>query len=243
MQTRTYSLNPCRPAYHPEIAERSLRPVALPVGGQIDAGTAFAKGTVLGCVGGSATDEVWTITIGSATGTVTFYFTTPAGIVSTTFAYNATTAVVQTALETIFGDGNVTVTGTAGTEYVVTFGGDLADRLMGGKVAMTATTADPTLVRTTPGSCGAGQYDAYDNSSPGVARCVLKYEYGTDPTGGRVTDAGSTGQMSEAQAYTAGYFRVADLTGLDSSAMSDPGFRLVEGSAITETGAVIGIGV
>lgn len=242
MLLRQYTLNPCRPAFYPEIAERSVRPVALPVGGKIDTGAKFDKGTVLGCVGGTAANEYWTITIGSATATVTFTFTCPAGVYQTTFAYNATPAVVQTALETIFGAGNVTVTGTAGTEYVATFGGVLSNRLMGGKVTMTATTDNPTMVRTA-GSAGAGQFNAYDNSGVGVARCVNKYDYGTDPQGGRLTDAGSTGQPSNAEAYMAGYFNVADLTGLDSSAMSDPGFRLVEGSAITETGAVIGIGV
>ncbi len=51
---------------------------------------------------------------------------------------------------------------------------------MGGNVTMTATTANPTLVRTTPGSCGGGQYNVYDNSAVGVARCPLKWEYGTD---------------------------------------------------------------
>jgi hypothetical protein len=243
MLVTRYSLNPLRPAFEPEIAERSSRPVALPVGGQIDAGTEFAKGTVLGCVGGDPTDEVWTLAIAGATGTVTFYFTTPAGIVSTTFAIDATTAVVETALEAIFGEDNVEVTGTPGTEYTITFANDLSERLMGGKVTLTATTGTPTLTRTTPGSAGAGQYDAYDNSSPAVARCLLKYAYGADPTGGRVTESGTTGQPSEASAYFAGYFFVADLTGLDSSAMSDPGFRLVEGAAITDDGAVIGLGV
>lgn len=243
MLVAQYSLNPCRPAFNPEIAERSLRPVALPVGGAVDSGAKFAKGTVLGCVGGAAANEAWTITIGSATGTVTFTFTCPAGVYQTTFAYNATPAAVKTALEVIFGTGNIlTVTGTAGTTYVVTFGGLLANRMMGGLVAMTATTANPTLSRSA-GSCGAAQFAPYDNSAPGVARAVLKWDFSTDPQGARVSDVRGTGQPAEASAYTAGYFFVADLTGLDASAMSDPGFRLVTGAAITDTDAVIGIGV
>lgn len=242
MLLRQYSLNPLRPAFYPEIADRAVRPVALPVGGPIGTGGNFAKGTVLGDVGGSAANELWTITIGSATATVTFTFTADKPY-TTTFLVNDSVATVQTAIDTIFGAGNTTVAGTPGTSYTITFKGVLASRLMGGNVTMTATSANPTLARTTPGSCGAGQFNVYDNSAVGVARCLLKYDYGTDPLGGRVTDLQSTGQPSNALAYFAGYFNVADLTGLDSSAVSDPGFRIVEGSAITETGAVIGLGV
>lgn len=243
MLTRQYSLNPLRPAFNPEIAERSLRGVALPVGGAIGTGANFLKGTVLGCVGGAAGNEVWTITIGSATATVTFSFATPAGTFTCTFQYNDSLATVQTALQTIFGTGNVTVTGTPGTTYILTFGGVLQNRLMGGAVTMVATTANPTLARTTPGSAGGGQYNVYDNNTVPVARCILKYDYRSDPTGARVTDIGSTGQPSEGQAYFAGYFFYSDLVGMDSSALSDPGFRQVEGASLTDTGAVIGLGV
>ena len=104
-----------------------------------------------------------------------------------------------------------------------------------------------TLTRTTPGSCGAGQFDRYldagTNNAPQVARAVLKYPHGTDPQGGLTTDAGSTGQPTAALAYSAGFFNVADLTGLDANGLADPGFRLAEGAALTDAGAVVGIGV
>lgn len=65
--------------------------------------------------------EVQTITLTSATGG-TF---TLAGSVA--IAYNATAAVVQAALETVFGAGLVTVAGSAGGPYTITFDDSLGN--------------------------------------------------------------------------------------------------------------------
>jgi hypothetical protein len=72
-------------------------------------------------------NEVQTVTItGSPTGgtfTLTYSGQTTAGI-----AYNATAATVKNALQALstVGNGNVSVTGSAGGPYTVTFQGDLA---------------------------------------------------------------------------------------------------------------------
>lgn len=237
---RRLALNPLRPAFDPQRA--ISRPVRLPVGGVLDQGGPFARGTVLGCVGGAPTSEVWTISISGATGTVTFTFTAYK-IYPVAFAHDAALAVVQSALEQIFGPGNVTVTGTPGTTYTVTFGNTLAQVLMGGRVTVVATSGTPTIARTTPGSAGAGQFAPYDNSSPGVARCILKYDYASDPVGGVHTEHGATGHPYSPEAYFAGFFSVADLVGFDGAALSDPGWRLVDASASSETGAVVGLGL
>lgn len=90
----------------------------------------------------NGTNAVQTVTIsGSPTGgtfTLTFGGYTTAGI-----AYNATAAVVQTALEalTSFGTGNVTVTGSNGGPYTVTFVGSLG---LAAQSTMTASAAGLT---------------------------------------------------------------------------------------------------
>jgi len=239
MKVRTYSQNPLRPAYNVQAAEAALRPVSLPIGG----GT-VPLGTVLGHVGGAVANEVWAIAINSGTGTLTFTFTADK-VYTTTFSVSATLAAVKAALETIFGTDNVAVTGTPGTSYTITFQNGLAGRKVNVSYATVATSggSGTAITESTAGSCGAGQFGVYDNSSPGVARCVLKYAFACDPTGARVTELGSTGQPAEAQAYFAGYFFADTLVGLDAAAVSDPGWRLVEGNAITDPGAVVGIGV
>jgi hypothetical protein len=78
-------------------------------------------------VGAATADEVQTLTVyGSPTGG-TFKLTYE-GESTPALAFNAAPAAVQTALEALstIGAGNVTVTGTAGTSYVVTFAGTLA---------------------------------------------------------------------------------------------------------------------
>lgn len=102
--------------------------------------------------------EVQTIT-GSATGgtfTASFGgYTTPAQ------PYNVSPATLQAALEALpsIGTGNVTVAGTAGTSYDITFGGVLAaqgvETIVIDGTALTGGTA--TIAVTTPGQ---GKYDA-----------------------------------------------------------------------------------
>ena len=96
------------------------------------------------------------------------------------------------------------------------------------------------------GSCGADQFDVYDdgtsNNQPGVARAALKYDHLTEPGGAQVTEQGAANPGANALAYVSGHFNTGDLSGLDAAALSDPGFRLVAGAAITDPGAVVAIG-
>lgn len=242
MLVKQFSLNPLRPAFSPELAV--IRNVRLPYGGPTGTGGAFAKGLVLGCVGGSAQSEVVTLSAGTGTHTCTF---TGDKVYTVSHAANASLASVQTLWEGVFGTGNVAVTGTPGTSYVLTFQGQLANTRIGGLFAVSSAGGSPSWARTTRGTSGAGQFDGYSdggtNDRPTTARAVLMYDYTSDPKGGLVTEAGPTGQPYQPQAYVSGFFNVGDLTGLDANAVADPGFRIVEGAAITDTGAVIGLGV
>lgn len=108
---------------------------------------------------GTGTSEVQSVTVnGSPTGGT---FVLVYGDVATTdIAYNATAATVQSALQALstIGSGNVTVTGSAGGPYTVTFAGALANQnvaqlnvtsnLTGG------TSPSVTVATTTPGTSG-----------------------------------------------------------------------------------------
>jgi hypothetical protein len=108
---------------------------------------------------GSGVNEVQTVTIsgGPTGGTFSLTFqgqTTPA------LAYNASTSAVQTALQALstIGAGNATVTGTAGTSYVVTFVGALAATNVPSIVAVGTFTGGTTpaiaVATTTGGASG-----------------------------------------------------------------------------------------
>jgi len=112
----------------------------------------------------AATNEVQTVTItGSPTGgtfTLTWNSQTTAGI-----AYNATAATVQSALEALsnIAPGDVTVTGSAGGPYTITFGGaylgdDVAQMTASG-AGLTGGSSPSVSVATTTGGGSATATD------------------------------------------------------------------------------------
>jgi hypothetical protein len=112
----------------------------------------------------AATNEVQTVTItGSPTGgtfTLTWSGQTTSGI-----AYNATAATVRTALEALsnIAPGDVTVTGSAGGPYTVTFGGaylgdDIAQMTASG-ASLTGGSSPAVSVSTTTAGGAAGASD------------------------------------------------------------------------------------
>jgi hypothetical protein len=244
MLVKQITLQPLRPAFRPDLAvERTCR---LPYGGPYGVGGKFAKGTVLGCVAGTVQSEVRTLTVGTTTGTITSTFTADKPYV-VSHQHNDPLAAVQALWEGVFGKGNVAVTGTPGTNYVLTFQGRLANARIGGLLSLSVAAGTASWARTTAGSAGAGQFDRYldagTNNAPTTARSVLAYDYLSDPQGGLALDAGSPNQSYSPQHYVSGYFLAADLAGMDAAAMADPGFRFVEGTALADGGAVVGLGV
>jgi len=237
------SLSQLEPAYAPHLA--ITRNVRLPYGGPYAVGGSFPRGTILGAVGGTAAAEVRTLTIGTSTGTVINTFVADKPYV-VSHLVSDTTAVVQALWEVVFGRGNVVVTGTPGTNYILTFASQLVNTRIGGLMSISSN-GTAAWARTTPGSSGAGQFDKYidagTNNSPQVARSILAYDYLSDPGGGLVTEGQKTQQGFSPLAYFAGYFNVGDLLGFDAAGLADPGWRMVEGTVITETGAVVGLGV
>jgi hypothetical protein len=240
MQTTTFTRDELVPAFAPE--------QAVVIAARLPVGVNLAKGTVLGCVATVQRNDVKTITVtGTPTGgTWTFSML---GLTSAAIAHNATAAQVQVAVDAFFGAGNCVVTGGPGpgTPWVLTFGGVMGNVLVTGITvagAFTGGTAPAVAVaNTTPGSSGAGQMAIYNGgASDGTetARGVLKAPYRSDVNGANIGESSSSGQPANAQVYIKGYFRVADLVGLDANAVPELG-RMAVGTAFNTAGGVIAI--
>lgn len=104
---------------------------------KLPASVTYAKGTVLGEVAGA--NEVQTVTLASTTASGTFTLTY-AGQTTAAIAYDATAATVQSALEALsnVGANNVSVSGSAGGPWTITFQNTL------GKQNVAEMTADST---------------------------------------------------------------------------------------------------
>lgn len=248
-QSATFTQQGLQVALSPELA--TTRAVKLPYGGPTGSGGSYAQGLILTNVGGTAQAEVMTITSSGDSGTFTFLFVGDKLYSTGALAYNCSTATLQSALEGIFGEGEVVVTGSAGTSYVITFQTNVR---IGGYVffANTFGSGSISVARTTRGSCGAGQYDVYDGSTYTTTDAILMYETTLDPTGALVGEyVTATGQPFSPPAYQEGFFFVfggvdggdtdtANLPNIDATAVgAGQKLRKAVGSAITEAGAIV----
>jgi hypothetical protein len=215
-------------------------------------GIAFSMGQAMGHIPGTGTavNEVQTVTItGTPTGgTWRLIYGT---LLSPAIAYNAANAVVKTALETIFGTGNIAVAGgpLPGTAITVTFQGEaggLGHVLMTSVNALTGGASPAVAVtRTTTGKSAGGTWDAYvDANADGtqVMRRILRYPAFANHLG--MTTYGDTPDIDRAltnrgvPAYFQGHFRCTDVIGLDANGVADVG-RLIQGTAITDANAIL----
>lgn len=103
----------------------------------------------------SAVNEVQTLTISATGGTFTLTFN---GEQTAAIAWNAASSAVQSALVNLpsVQSGDVTVTGSAGGPYTITFGGNLGGQnvstITTGAGSLTGGSGTATIVVTTPGS-------------------------------------------------------------------------------------------
>jgi hypothetical protein len=197
----------------------------------------YRFGTILGQVAATASDvQTITITGGPTGGT----FTLAANGGTATLPYNAAPAAVQAALVSLYGPGTVTVTGTAGTTYVATFGGSMANLPVAPVAATAAFTGGTTpaiaVAHTAIGSTtgtwaayAAGNTDGSQNPSLILRYTVTSNGYG-DVFFGSGGTAGEYGQSyRDCPAFRKGTFRTADLVGLDANAIGKLG-RLIAGT-------------
>lgn len=218
----------------------------------------FVQGTVMGEL--TVANDVQTITGTASGGTFTVTVTIPgnAAVTTAALAYNVATADLQIALralvaglfipgtngETTVGTAGFTVSGSAGTSYVITAAGTLVSTFLPiftlGTTLLTGGTA--TIAHTTKG-IGRNTFAAYaSGNSDGsqVPKCILAYDAVTDANGNiTLGDQGGGEDHQQTQpiipAFIEGTFDCAALTGLDATAVAGttgiaPLGRLLEGS-------------
>lgn len=238
-QLYQFSQQGLMPAHSPHLA--TTRGVALPRGGPTDSGGEYAQGLGLGLVGGTARPEIWTITTSLADNTFVLHFVADKVYKTAALAYNVSLAALKTALEGIFGVGSIsTVTGTPGTEYVITFADNAR---VGGHVYFTelATSGSISIARTQRGSVGAGQFDVYDGSAVTTMDRLLQYATLLNPMGGKATEwsSGTETPYSPA-AYVEGFFLAADIPNIASGVVgNDKKLGYDVGSSVTAAGTIL----
>jgi hypothetical protein len=201
----------------------------------------YAAGTVLGEKIGN--NEVQTATIsGSPTGgsfTLTF-----GGQTTAATAYNATAATLQTNLEALstIGSGNVSVSGSAGGPYTITFQNDLGYTNVAAMTAANTFTGGSSpsiaIATSTGGSAGTpGTFVQYSSSSTDgsqTPKCILQFATATDASGNHVLGTSSTGQFSDTvssvPAFFGGSFYFADVPDLTETALTAMNGSIVSGS-------------
>lgn len=199
-----------------------------------------ALGTVMGQVTAAVNDvDTLTITGTPSGGTFTITIENNTGLYTTTaLAYNASTATVQTAVQALanIGAGNVLVTGTAGTSYVLTGAGALAGYAIGTVTATGSFTGgtSPAIanVHTTPNIL-VGQIKPYASGSSDGSQIPVglsKWAFTTDINGNITLGSGNTfgiaqGHLQTVPLWITGPFRESELVGLDSNAITKFGGR------------------
>ena len=231
--------------------------IALPFGGPVGVGGPYAMGQCVGIVGGAQASAVVTATVTTnssvgmkgyftyASGEKTYYgLTATGGITANLSSVYPTAAQMQAALVATVPQwsGNVTVTGSTGGPYTITFNNLMANKRWGGLLTFTVSTAGaggtPTVAITisTAGSCGAGQFDLYSNGgTPNRVDGFLMYSLYLDPTGsisgGEFPAPGQPGNGYPA--WTSGFF-FADQTNFpEKSVLTGSGLGLLDANAFT----------
>ena len=230
----TWTISGVQPAQRPDQAV--IRAIKLP------ASVTYAAGTVLGEKIGNNEVQTATITGSPTGGTFTLTF---GGQTTAATAYNATAATVQANLEALstIGSGNVSVSGSAGGPYTVTFQNDLGYTNV---AAMTASGASltggsspsVTIATSTAGSAGTPgtftQYASTATDGSQTPKCILQFATATDSNGNHVLGTSSTGQFSDTvssvPAFFGGSFYFADVPDLTEAALTAMNGTIVSGS-------------
>ncbi len=233
----TFTQSELTPTMFPERMLKASLPVA--------ANQHLAKGCVVGIVTSASVNDVQTLSQASATGgTFTLTFGFGSSFTTAPIAYNASAAAVQSALQALpnIGSGNVTCTGGAlGSAGVVcTFAGLLANQpqplFVVNNSGLTGSGAAVTVAHTTQGVASGSIVPYLSSNSDGSQTPIglSTVEVATDPQGnvtfGSLPTGNGFGSVRHvAPVAIAGYFNSADLTGLDSNAVSKLG-RLIQGT-------------
>lgn len=244
---RNYSGQGASPCIYPELA-RTDSVILAP-------GT-YAQWTVLGqATTLTAANDVQTLTFGGTPTGGTFRLSFN-GVLTAPITFDTTVGGaplaenIRAALAALpqVGTGNVTVSSSL-TVPAVTFQGDLAARwqpliLVAANNMTSGTTATLTIAHTTPGRMAGGSYRAYDDTQTdgtNIARGILCYPVVVTPDGKHYQGLDALDLPSwNASMFIAGYFRTADLVGIDAAAVTDLG-RITHGAvgSLSNVGTVL----
>lgn len=195
----------------------------------------IARGTVMGQVTG-AVNDVYTITMTGTAGQWSATVSNNGGTyTAANLAFNISTAALQTAIQALPNVGaNATVTGTAGTSYVVTGAAALAggpigtitvdptngasNPLTGGTASAAHTTTDIILGQIKP-------YAAGNSDGSQIPVGIAMWDFVTDNVGEITLGLGGTYGLTQGHGvtnvlYISGFFREAELVGLDANAVT-----------------------
>lgn len=208
----------------------------------------YVAGTVIGQQSTfTATNDVQTLTVtGTPTGgTFTVQFN---GVVSGPIQFNSTVVQTQAVLDAMAiypGAGNIVVSGGTlpGATQVFTAALALAGRTQPNWTVYTNSLtggASPAgaFAHTTPGTSVGGGWGAYNSGSADgtqTAKALLKFATTVDPFGNHICGGGEWGSKTKsANAYFKGYFKTAELTGIDTAGVGNLG-RLARGATASLT--------
>ena len=234
------------PAFSPH------RALQLPI--PLQAGT-YGSGTAVGQITSANVVAVHTVTSTLTGGSFRLFLPWLGFLIYTgNVAYNATgstyAANLQTALnaaiQSIIPGASVVVTGTG--PFTVTYAGTLANQPLALPTIdnSLATGGTATIASTTTGVGPNGSYRAYaSGNSDGSQNCegLLEYPVVVDLAGnvwlGTQVGASEFGQSDPyTTMFISGFFSLADLVGVDATALSTIGAHMVSGSLASGVGIV-----
>lgn len=249
--TRRYAGQGIRPAMIPEAAKTEA--VRLIPG-------TYVSGQVLGqFTTWTAANDVQTLTI-DYTPTGGSFRLSFDGVLTSAIAFNASVAAVQAILDAhpSIGSGQVVVSGAGalpGNVHTFTFSGSRVAGIYQPTMIVTAnaltggTPGTVAIAHTTEGRTAGGAWGPYDDTlsnglniakAINMKACVVN-TYG-EIFGGSSVNLDIGPRSFTADVYIAGYFRTADMTGIDAAAVADLG-KLTTGttSLLSNTGTIIHI--
>jgi hypothetical protein len=241
-------------------------PMVLPAGGPIGIGGGYSAYQALTFTNNPAQPQIFTLTItpNGATGAQGYFVYNgdtvysgllgQVGITTNLSSAFPTAAQVQAALVAAYQpwSGNVTVTGSVGGPYTITFNSLCATKSIGGllqyfNATTTGGTPTNTITVTQQGSCGAFDATIFNPNVNNRVDGILMYSQLIDGVGGDNVDlAGDIGQAaSGVPAWSHGYFNLDTTNNPEKAVIGAWGasvparFTVVQGTWGTLPGLVV----
>jgi hypothetical protein len=236
-----YTLDKLAPQFYPE----DVRGIGVP----LVANSTYRRGQILGYVTTTAANDVWTLTPGGTVsgGSVTLNVYGASVTILAADTASQAQSKINAALVSQYGSGNgVTVTGgplTSGA-LVITAAGSFGNQPQTISITSTALTGSSPTLTPTHTTTGVAQnayapYASGNSDGTQTARAIMPYDAVTDALGmihpGSATSMGGYKCPTVAVWTNGGQWNIADLVGLDATAVGQLG-QLLTGSVASGVG-------